>query len=223
MIIRYMPFVCSCGIFKREWIRRSPVGIGTIPESSTYGAHSFSCLNEWRYFFFLAIWIHTSLKYFAAPMNLWLTSYECQCGYTLLVGVRGWSRQNWMSTRGMDIEINMFVDIGSQDISISACNRSIFIYGNTYLDMTLYSSSPKNTLTGNQASPQTLNRSGRPSNFFNSSGVNSQPSSSKLVSIRSLLTDLGITDQPFCRPHASKTCWGVFPFSFATARSVSSL
>lgn len=38
-----------------------------------------------------------------------------------------------------------------------------------------YSSSPKKTLTGNQASPQTLNRSGRLLSCFTSSSVKLQP------------------------------------------------
>ena len=47
----------------------------------------------------------------------------------------------------------------------------------------IYSSSPKNTLTGNQASPHTLNRSLRLSSFCISSVDRSQPSNSKFFSI----------------------------------------
>lgn len=59
----------------------------------------------------------------------------------------------------------------------------------------IYSSSPKKTLTGSQASPQTLKRSGRESSAFCSSGVNVK-SSWKLDSILDAVTLLGMTLVP---------------------------
>lgn len=74
-----------------------------------------------------------------------------------------------------------------------------------------YSSSPKKTLTGNHASPQTLNLSRHPSNSRTCSALNAHPSSSKLRSMRCRVTLFGITLHPFCTPHASNTCCGVLP------------
>lgn len=61
------------------------------------------------------------------------------------------------------------------------------------------------TETGSQASPQTLNLSLRLLNCVISSSVSSQPSNSKLLSMRAGVTDLGITLVFRCMPHNSLT------------------
>lgn len=86
-----------------------------------------------------------------------------------------------------------------------------------------YSSSPKKTLTGSQASPQTLKRSGSELISFISSSVSSQPSSWKLPWMRDAVTDLGMTLEPRCRPHMSKTCWTDLPLLSASFLSFSFL
>ena len=60
-------------------------------------------------------------------------------------------------------------------VSYIVCHQSSIVYA--------YSSSPKKTLTGSQASPQTLKRSVNPSSFCISSLDKSQPSNSKFFSI----------------------------------------
>lgn len=83
-----------------------------------------------------------------------------------------------------------------------------------------HSSSPKNTLTGSQASLQTLKRSSTASRLATSSSVRHHPSRAKLASMRAGVTLLGMTLQPFCSPHARSTCCGVRPLWRASSSSV---
>lgn len=92
----------------------------------------------------------------------------------------------------------------SQDLIHSSCSIP-----------TIYSSSPKNTFTGNHASPQTLNLSWMPLSAFISSSVKLQSSSSKFALIRDSVTLLGRTLYPLCRPHMMSTCWGDLPLALA--------
>lgn len=87
----------------------------------------------------------------------------------------------------------------------------------------VYSSSPKNTLTGSQLSPHTLKRSFRLFSLVISSSVNSQPLMSKLLSMRAGVTDLGITSQPCWIPQSNITCCAVLPLASAIDFSVGSL
>lgn len=73
-------------------------------------------------------------------------------------------------------------------------------------------SSLKKTLTGNHASPQTLNRDLMLLSSFISSSVNSHPSSSKLASMRDLVTDLGMTLVPLCSRMYHVSSWALERF-----------
>jgi hypothetical protein len=87
----------------------------------------------------------------------------------------------------------------------------------------IYSSSPKKTLIGSHASPQTLKRSGSELISFISSSVSSQPSSWKLPWMRDAVTDLGMTELPLWRPHMRSTCWTDLPLLSASFFSFSFL
>ena len=89
------------------------------------------------------------------------------------------------------------------------------------LDKTLTRSSPKKTFVGSQSSSQTLILQSMADILATTSSDNSQPSKSKLASMRDLFTDLGMMLQPFCSPHMSNTCCGVRPLDLATARTSS--
>lgn len=88
--------------------------------------------------------------------------------------------------------------------------------------ITIYSSSPKKTLTpsGRKVPSQTLKRSGMAEIFLISSSVRDQSSRSKLALMRPSETDLGMTLVSRARPHWSRTCWGVRPLALAISRRV---
>lgn len=89
------------------------------------------------------------------------------------------------------------------EISLMGINLFIVFYYGRIIDCrfqpasftTLYSSSPKKTLTGSQPSPQTLKRSGRLLKAFMSSAESSK-SSSKFFWILDSVTDFGMTEVP---------------------------